>query len=266
MAMISGPVLDSLRSLQVRVKCTGARMMSWLKTKVSPLSILISGYFFWAFHLHVGFPPTNSLTGTSSTYLMLFVFFAVLPFAQRLRIGKFIEYERMMQEVQEDVGELTTGVGAVANISSPAIGQSVITDTEEAQPSKGPPRHIQEYLEADDSNLMYALGRLRMDLERELRRILGEPAVAADDPLKRRGRAAILTARILFRQLGSRNSRYINMRNLFDYVIENCNGAVHARHIPEHVAHEVIDMGLRILGELKDEPEDQIASVIRDPS
>ena len=252
---------------------------SYLKANVwSAPSILVSGYFFWAFHLHVGFPPTIPLTSTSTTYLGLFTFFAVLPFAQRLKIWKIFEFEKVVEQVREEVkevrdetGELTTSVSVVADTISLTENQPVMISTEEeevvreglseALPLPEPTKQrqdIQEYLEAGDPNVTYALGRLRMDLERELRRILNEPAVAADDPLRKRGRAARLTVRLLFRQLGSINSRYRNMQRSFDCVIEVCNGAVRAGQIPEHIAHEVIDMGVRILGELKKESEDPI--------
>ena len=194
-----------------------------------------------------------SLTGTSTTYLVLFTFFAVLPFAQRLRIGKFIEFEKAVREFEKEVkevrtetGELTTSVSVVADAISPIMNQPVTTNAEEAQAvpgelSKGLPllelpkarQNLQEYLEASDSSVTHALGRLRMDLERELRRILGAPAVVADSPSNKRGRAAILTAQLLFRRLGFKNSRYRNLQNVFDYVWENCNGAINTQHIPE---------------------------------
>ena len=252
-----------------------SRIFSYLKDNVwSALSLLISGYFFWAFHLHVEFPPTVSLTYTSSTYLGLFTFFVVLPFAQRLKIGKLIEFEKKVEKVEEDVQEvrseteeLTSSVGVVARTISPSLRRH-LTTTEEVSgdftPSQSTDQNqkIREYLEADHSNVIYALGRLRMDLERELRRILGEPAVVIDAPLRKRGRAAVLTARLLFRQLESRNARYGGMQRSFDYVIEHCNGAVHGQQITEDIAHEVIDMGLRILEELKKETGNSIDSVI----
>ena len=243
------------------------RIMSYLKANVwSVLSVLISGYFFWAFHLHVQFPPKVSLTYTSATYLGLFTFFVVLPFAQRLKIGKLIEFEKKVEKVEEGVQdvrtqteELNSSVDAVAKTVAPSLRQRLAT-SEDVLGALPPPQStdqgqkIREYLEAGNSNVTYALGRLRMDLERELRRILGEPAVVVDAPLKKRGRAALLTARLLFRQLESRDARYGEMQRSFDYVINNCNAAVHGQQITEDIAHEVIDMGLRILEALKKEP------------
>ena len=46
------------------------------------------------------------LTPTAATYLMLAVMFIVLPYAQRLKVGKLIEFEAKMEQVQADVKEV----------------------------------------------------------------------------------------------------------------------------------------------------------------
>ena len=98
----------------------------------------------------------------------------------------------------------------------------------------------------------YALARLRMDLERELRRVLGR-RLAIDDPSRMRGR--FLSARSLFGQLAAVVPRYGHMRESFDYLLQVCNAAIHGQRIPEDVAHEAIDMGLRMLRELENQQE-----------
>ena len=255
-----------------------ARMISCLKVNVwSIFSILIGIYFLLAFHLQVGFPPTGPLTSTAATYLGLFAFFVVLPFAQRLKVGKIIEFERKVEQVREDVKEVRTEtrelistVSTVAStISATVNNQNVIVlqlseelraakkDLSESLPDSPEPTQqeedIRQYVEAGDSDVNYALARLRMDLEREIREILDEPPIPSGDPLSRRGRATFLTARLLFRQLGSKIPRYAEMQSSFDYLINVCNAAIHGHRIPEYMAHEAIGMGLRILRELKKE-------------
>ena len=261
------------------------RIMSWLKTKIWPalslaniwsvLSLLFAGYFIWAFHLHAGFPPSEPLTPTAITYLVVFIFFLVLPFAQRLKLGRLIEFEAKVEQFREDVKEVRTdtreaisSVSASVNTISASvntINQNVTVNLkEEAQVAREelsetlpPPepaaqeQDIQDHLAAYDADVNLALARLRMDLEGELRRILGRTVVG--DPLETQGK--FLSARALFRRLGAREPRYRNMQQSFDYVMRACNAAIHGRQIPRDIAYETIGVGLRILGELTNEAE-----------
>ena len=164
----------------------------------SVLSGLASLYFLWVVHQHVGFPPTNPLTPTSAIYLALFVFFLAAPFVQRLRLGRLIEFEAKVEEVRTDVKEVRTEtrelistVSAVATAISASVNQSVILNfpsSEWAQAAREemstafgdtpePPGHeddTQEFMALTASDPNFALARLRMDIEGELRRILGK--------------------------------------------------------------------------------------------
>ena len=250
-------------------------MGAYLKANVfAILSRAIALYFAWALHLHLGFPPTAPLTSTSTIYLLLFVFFLILPFAQRLRFGRFIEFEAKVEQVQADMREVRTEtrelvstVSAVTNAISASMNQNVVVNVpnlEEARaaraemsaalPQSAHPAesewNISEFPGVSDSDLHYVLARLRMDLERELRRILGK-RMSVDDPGAMRGK--FLSARSLFRQLGRTIERYKHMQSSFDYILEVCNAAIHGQRVSEGVAYEAIDMGTRILGELEKE-------------
>ena len=110
--------------------------MSHLKVNVlSVLSGVIAVYFIWAFHMHVEFPPAAPLTPTAATYLVLLMFFFVLPFAQRLRIGKLIEFEAKVEQVRAEVKEVRTEtrellstVSVLANTISVSMSQSVVVN------------------------------------------------------------------------------------------------------------------------------------------
>ena len=216
------------------------------------------------------------LTSTSTIYLFLFVFFLVLPFAQRLRLGRLIEFEAKVEQVKADVREVRTEtrelistVSVVANAISASMNQKVVVNVPnlgEARAARAemsvalpqsaeqtePDWDISEFSGASDSDLHYVLARLRMDLERELRRILGKRR-SVDEPGRMRGK--FLSARSLFRQLGTAIDKYRHMQSSFDYILEVCNAAIHGQRVPEGVAYEAIDMGTRILGELKKEPD-----------
>ena len=250
---------------------------SFLKANYfSIFSRLIAVYFIWVFHKHVGFPPTELLTFTSTTYLALFIFFLVLPFAQRIKLGKLIEFEAKVEQVRSDIKEVRTEtrelistVSIVANTISNSINQSMVVNlpkTEEAQVAREElsevltqdpeptvqAKEILDYIETGDSDVHYALVRLRADLERELRRVL-DKHLESEYPSKMRGK--FLSARSLFRRLVSVSPRYEKMQNSFHYLLRVCNAAVHGQRIPDDIAREAIDMGLRILRELEGEVE-----------
>ena len=251
--------------------------MSWFKTHFfSVVSRLIATYFIWAFHIHVGFPPTKPLTYTATIYLVLFTFFLVIPLAQRLKLGKLIEFDAKIEQVRADVRdvrtetrELISTVSVATNAISASMKQNVtvnIPRLEDLRAEKeqfsaafaqspdltGEERDILEYMSADESDKQYVLARLRMDLERELRRILDEQP-ASDDRSRMRGK--FLSARSLFQRLVSAIPRYKHMQGSFDYIVEICNAAIHGQQIPDNIAHEAIDMGFRMLKELGKEPK-----------
>lgn len=253
------------------------RVLRFLARNLWPiLSGAASLYFLWVFHEHVGFPPTEPLTPTSSLYLGLFVLFLLAPFVQRFRLGRLIEFDSKVEEVRSDMKEVRTEtrelistVSAVATAISASVNQSVVLNfpsSEWAQAAREemstafgdtpePERQendIREYLDLSASDLNVALARLRMDIEGELRRILGKRQ-STEDPSRMRGK--FLSARSLFRTLVSREPKYQQMRSSFDYVLEVCNAAIHGQRIAEGVASEAIGMGLQILRELKHEEE-----------
>ena len=177
----------------------------------SIFSRLVAVYFIWTFHQHVGFPPAKDLTITSVAYLVLFVFFTILPFARRLKIGKILEFEAKVKEVRQEVREvreetrqLISTVSTVANSMSSTIKQTIhfgvpgkeegeIAEEKLSEVITDPPeptahqRDIQALLSAEESDIHYALARLRIDIERELRRVLGK-RLEFDGPSAVRGK------------------------------------------------------------------------------
>ena len=251
------------------------KFLRFLETSLWPiLSGTASLYFLWVFHGHAGFPPAAELTPTSALYLALFVLFLLAPFVHRLRLGRLIEFEAKVEEVRSDMKEVRTEtrdlistVSAVATAISASVNQSVVVNfpspewaqsaSEEMSTAFGgaPEREQQEgdirkYMDLSGSDANYALARLRMDIERELRRILGEH-VSEEYPSRMRGK--FLTTRSMFRILVSMKPKYQQMRSSFDYVLEVCNAAIHGQRIAEGIANEAVGMGLHMLRELKKE-------------
>ncbi len=251
------------------------RITSLLKTySLSIVSRLIAVYFLWALHVHVGFPPTESLTYTAAAYLALFVFFFLLPFAKRFKLGRFIEFEAKVEQVQADIKdvrsetrELISAVSSVVssmsvsanqniNLTFPGLAEALETRKQlpdvlnESSDSTKERRDILAYLDADSLDANYALARLRMDLERELRRIIGQKA---DSKFSLGTYVGFMSAQRMFHHLVSVDPRYQNMASSFKYVLQVCNAAIHGEQIPENVANEAIVMGYRMLRKLNDE-------------
>lgn len=235
------------------------------------LSLSLSGYFLYVFHSVVGLPPEKELTPTTATYLGLFLLFILLPLAQKLKLGKFLEYEAKVNEIKENVkvfkdearqilamqnamiATVSNTLSQNINITIPGPREAKEAKEELNQTIEQPEEpsaieaEIEAFLAAEGSDLNFALAKLRMEIERELRRILGEGTEI--DPLRMRGK--FLTAGALFRRFIAKHPRYEGMGGSFDYVLKVCNAAIHGQRISEGQAHEALYMGLRMLDELR---------------
>jgi hypothetical protein len=233
---------------------------------------VIAAFFLYAFFLRVGIPPIRDLDATAGTYLALALFMFMLPEAKRLKLGQLFEYEAKVQEIREDVKQFkeetratlsayTSLVSAISNTVSQNItvnlpGRAEATEAREdmdATLKHQPPKselesQIEQFLEAEANDLSYALAKLRMQLERELRRVLGkrQDLAPTSDQEPR-----FLSARSLFTQFARQYPRYEGLSKSFDYVLRVCNAAIHGQFVPKGSAHEALSMGLSMLSELR---------------
>lgn len=235
-------------------------------------SLVFAAYFFYIFHLTAGFPPEKELNSSSLIYLMISVFFFLLPLAKSLKLGKLLEYEAKIAEIKSEVKEFkdetrqlllmqNTLISTVSNtisqninITLPGYGEiedakkeldSTITEPISQHQLEA---EIAEYLASEGSDLNFALAKLRIDMERELRRILIK-RLDTEDPTKMKGK--FLSIRSLFHEFIKLYPQYTGMRTSFDYVLNICNAAVHGQKISRDYSHEAMQMGFKILDELK---------------
>lgn len=233
---------------------------------------VMAAFFVYAFFLRVGFPPVKDLDATAGTYLALALFMFMLPEAKRLKLGQLFEYEAKVKEIKEDVKQFkeetrttlsayTSLVSAISNTVSQNItvnlpGRAEATEAREdldATLKHQPPKselesQIDEFLEAEANDLSYSLAKLRMQLERELRRVLGKRQDIAPTPDHE---PRFLSARSLFTQFARLYPRYEGLSKSFDYVLRICNAAIHGQFVPQGSAHEALSMGLSMLSELR---------------
>jgi hypothetical protein len=245
----------------------------WLSTNVFRVLCLgLAGYFFYVFHHAVGLPPEEPLTASTTLYLVISLFFFLLPFAKKLKLGSLLEYESKIEALKADVrgfkeevrqlillqnnliSTVSNTLSQNINISIPSLKEAREAKEELNETISEPPepttieKEIEDFLATEGSDLNFALAKLRIELERELRRILGM-RVETPDPLRMKG--GFLTAGPLFRKFVARFPKYEGMGSSFDYVLKVCNAAVHGQRISEGHAHEALYMGLRMLDELR---------------
>lgn len=248
-------------------------MRDWLKTNIFRLlCLLLAGYFFIAFHLSAGFPPGDPVTGAAVLYLTLAIFFFLAPFAKKLKLGKLFEYEAKVEELKHEVREFkseirqsvalqTNLINAVSNTVSQNIninvpwGQEAAQAKEELDDTISKPEEpstledeIKRVLIQSEDDPNYALAKLRMEIESELRRILGY-RLETHDPMQMKGK--FLSAGPLFRKFIAKYPKYEGMGSSFDFILRVCNAAIHGQRVSDKYAHEALYMGVRMLEELQ---------------
>lgn len=209
----------------------------------------------------VGFPPEKELNPSAITLLVFSTFFFLLPIAKKMSIGKLLTYEKEVAKVKEEVGEFkaetreflgvySNMITAISNTVSQTVnvnlpGKEQVKEAKEELNStlkeNESPETIEDELEAylnqSGNDVNFALARLRMELERALREILGRRTQTADPSAMK---SKYLSARQLFRELVEQNPDYKGLHNSFDYILKVCNAAIHGQKISEGHAHEAI--------------------------
>lgn len=235
-------------------------------------SVAVSAYFFYVFHSIVGLPPCKDLDATSTTYLVVSIFFFLLPLAKTLKLGKLLEFEAQVNEVKSEVKDFKDEIrqqlivqNSLINTVTNTLNQNIhinlpgqneieeanreLDNTIEDAPSETDlESEIHQFLASQEADLSLALAKLRMNIERELRRILIK-RLDTSDPTKMKGK--FLSTRSLFNEFLTIYPKYKGMHHSFDYILKICNAAIHGQKISEGHAHEALQMGLKILKELE---------------
>ena len=239
---------------------------------VFPTICRLAAVFFFLLAVYgIGVPPKNDIDSSFFIILIFSLFFLLLPVAKKISFGKLLIFEREIGKVREDVTEFKAETREFLNVYSSMItaisntvNQTVnvhLPGTAEAQEAKeelkstlgdegdqfGATDQLEEYLTQSGNDINFALARLRMDLERKLREILGKRTSTAD-PMSMKGN--FLSARHLFRQFVDRYPKYEGMHSSFDYILKVCNAAIHGQQVFDGHGVEALYMGLKMLNEL----------------
>lgn len=220
----------------------------------------------------IGFPPKSELGSTSATLLILGIFFLLLPQAKKISLGRLLTFEKEISKVKEEVSEfkgetreflnvysnmitaISNTVNQTVNVHLPGIDQvqeakDELNSTLKDQP---PPETVEDeveaYLNQSGGDINFALARLRMEIEKSLREMLGKRTETADPNSMR---SKYLSARQLFRDFTNQYPDYKGMHSSFDYILKVCNAAIHGQKISEGHAHEALYMGIKMIREFE---------------
>lgn len=233
---------------------------------------VISSSFFYAAVSSIGLPLPKEIGSTGLVLIILGVFFFLLPSAQKISIGKLLTFEQKIREVKSEVSEfkaetrdflgvysnminsISNTVSHTVNVFSPgdskpkeANDELKSTLKEEVEPEKVEDA-VDTYLLKAGSDMNFALAKLRMEIERTLRKIL-DKKLTNEDPLS--ADKGFLSARQLFKQFTDKYPDYWGMHSSFDYILKICNAAIHGQKIPDNYGREALGMGIRMLKELQ---------------
>jgi hypothetical protein len=244
--------------------------MNWWLTVPSWIAAL---YFGIGFVVKAGFPPKADLLVGDALLVGFTLFFLFLPFFSKIKIGSFIELEREVKEakkeataVKEELREFKNEVrNTVSVISTNAVSQHInvnLPGAEELRQQqekmeknvKNPGRQRVDDVEAElqSGDVTYALAKVRIEIERLLRTILGrrlDSSVGGISSLEQRRFRSIDK---MFDLLVEEDSTLAYLRSPLRNVLAVCNAAIHAQTVGSEQADEALKLGAHIIAALKD--------------
>lgn len=240
--------------------------MNWL---LAVPSWIVALYFGIGFVLKAGFPPkTETLIG-DALFVGLALFFLFLPFFNKIKIGSWIELERQVKEAKKEAtaakeelrefkAEVRNTVSVISsNNVSPQFNihladmlrqQGVKVDEKLDQKGRLKAEEVTRELQADD-DVNFALAKVRIEIERLLRTILGRSFMIATG-----GRQRFLSINSMFDQLVQQEPNLAFLREPLKNTLSVCNAAVHAQIIAPEQAGEALKLGALIIAALKQHP------------
>lgn len=223
----------------------------------------------------LGIPLPDDLASTHISLLAIGTFFLLLPIAKKISLGKILTYERDIAQIKEEVKEVKTEflqslsayssmVSAISNTVNQNVNlhfhpereerKQAQEEIEKAAPATSDADNILPkvlaFVESSGNDYNYALARLRMELERSMREVLGKKLENKNPAFMQSNH---VSARQMFKELSDKNPRFKEMHYSFDYVTKVCNAAIHGQQVLGGHAQEAIQMGLVLLEEIKKE-------------
>jgi hypothetical protein len=232
-------------------------------------SWLVATYFAIGFVLKAGFPPkTETLIG-DALFVGLTLFFMFLPFFSKIKIGSLIELERAVKEAKKEADsakdELREFKAEVRNTMSVVSTQRTnvyVNSTPDPAAIREQQAAIQPRLDARSESTVekyeeavksqesddpaYVLAKVRIDIERLLRLIVGKRIGPVSDT-----NVKLASARQLFDSLVRSDDKWEYLRQPFEYVNRVCNAAIHGQLVSSEQTSETLKLGAQIIAALR---------------
>jgi hypothetical protein len=247
------------------------------------ISWLVAAYFGIGFIAKAGFPPKPDLLIADAFFVALFLFFLFLPFFNKIKLGSWLELEREVKEAKkeataakEELREFKTEVRNSLSVVSTTLNnqrQQTHVVVNNSAPEPATLREQQQKIESafqtpqsearaekyaveteaqEDEDVAYVLAKVRIDIERLLRTILGrrvQPLASGTNVIRMAG------LRQLFDELIKTDSKYRSLYESFNYVNRVCNAAIHGQIVSTEQAAEALKLGALIIDVLKRHPD-----------
>lgn len=246
------------------------------------LSWIVAAYFGAGFISKAGFPPKSDLLIGDALFVGLTLFFLLLPFFDKVKIGTWIELERKVAEAKKEASDakeqlrefktevrntlavVSTNLNTqrmstqlnfygVADLDKLRDAQAKIATKLDANDRSTVENYESAVRASQNGDMPLMLAKVRIDMERLLRRIVGARLTASPvttkDPIK------FATLRQLFQRLIDSDDSYAYLEEPFRYVNGICNAAVHAQVVPQQQADEALRMGAEIIEVLRKHPD-----------
>jgi hypothetical protein len=220
----------------------------------------------------IGFPPKSDIGTTSLTLFIFSLFLLLLPLAKKISLGKLLTFEKDIKKVQDEVigvkeetrnylNVYSNMITAISNTVNQTVNVHLPDSFEVAEAKeklnssvnqdisgKSFDNEVYYYLSQSGNDVNFALARLRMELEKSLRDILGKRTITPDPNAMQ---SKFLSARSLFKQFTTSFPKYKEMNSTFDYILKVCNAAIHGQQIEEDYGFEALGMGMKMLKEFE---------------
>jgi len=236
--------------------------MNW---PLSLLAWIVALYFGIGFMAKAGMPPNADILNAEALSVGLTLFFLFLPFFNKIRISSWLELERDVKEAKKEVSaakeelrefknEIRTTVSMATHntVNLTVAGAAELRRQGEQvkekldQKSRRKAEEVELELQAE-GDINYALAKVRIDIERLLRVIVGK---RIDLPVLD-GVSKFMSLTKMFELLVQDDERYTYLRDPMRKVLAVCNAAIHAQIISADQADEALKLGSQIIAVLK---------------
>lgn len=237
-----------------------------------PFSWIVAAYFGVGFIAKAGLPPKTDLLIGDAFFVGLFLFFLFLPFFNKIKVGSWLELEREIKEAKKEATAATQEladfkievrntlnvvstqrtnvyVNGAPNAAQLREQQAAIATKLDSTEQSTVAKYEETVKSQESDDVAYVLAKVRIDIERLLRTIVGKRIGPVPNT-----NIKLASARQLFDSLVQMEEAWEYLRRPFEYVNRVCNAAIHGQLVSSEQADEALKLGAQIIAALKQHP------------